>query len=73
MQLQLFSTMVDSVLPYGAELWGVQQAARAATGHEAPAVQQALHLGYLRRLLGVQQGTPSAVVLAECCERPLSL
>ena len=30
-----------------------------------------LHLAYLRRLLGVRQGTPNAVVLAEAGERPL--
>ncbi|KAL4859077.1 Retrovirus-related Pol polyprotein from type-2 retrotransposable element R2DM [Chlorella vulgaris] len=30
-----------------------------------------LHLAHLRRLLGVRQGTPTAVVLAEAGERPL--
>ena len=42
-QLQLFSTMVDSVLSYGAEVWGMQLAAKAAawqhrlcSGHAPP-------------------------------------
>ena len=73
-QLQLFSTMVDSVLSYGAEVWGMQLAAKAAAGHGSTGcAADTLHLGYLRRLLGVRQGTPHAVVLAECGKRPLWL
>ena len=70
-QLQLFSTMVDSVLSYGAEAWGVQLAPRpqGSTGCAAGT----LHLNYLRRRLGARQGTPNAAALVECGERPLRL
>jgi hypothetical protein len=71
-QLQLFSSLVDSVLSYGAGVWGMQLAARAAAGHGSTGcTAEALQLGYLRRMLGVRQGTPNAVVLAETGERPL--
>ena len=70
--LRLFSTMVDSVLSYGAEVWGVQLAAAAAAGSgSAGSAAERLQLTYLRHLLGVRQGTPSAVVLAETGEQPL--
>ena len=71
-QLRLFSTMVDSVLSYGAEVWGVQLAAKAAArGGSAGSAAERLHLGFLRQLLGVRQSTPNAVVLAETGEQPL--
>ena len=74
LQLRLFSTMVDSVLSYGSEVWGMQLAAAGAAGRcssPAGSKPERLHLAYLRRLLGVRQGTPHAVVLAEAGERPL--
>jgi hypothetical protein len=71
-QLRLFSTLVDSVLSYGAEVWGVQLAAKAAAGIGSTGCEaERLHLSFLRQLLGVRQGTPSAVVLAETGEQPL--
>ena len=72
-QLRLFSIMVDSVLSYGAEIWGVQLAAKAATSSSCNtnSAAEQLQLGYLRQLLGVRQSTPNAVVLAETGEAPL--
>ena len=71
-QLRLFSTMVDPVLSYGAEVWGMQLAAKAAaSGGSTGCAAERLHMSFLRCLLGVRQGTPNAVVLAETGERPL--
>ena len=71
-QLQLFSSLVDSVLSYGAEVWGLQLAAKAASGNGSTGcAAERLHLSFLRHMLGVRQGTPNAVVLAETGERPL--
>ena len=72
-QLRLFGTMVDSVLSHGAEVWGVQLAAKAACCHRGSAGSEAekLQLSYLRHLLGVRQSTPNAALLAETGERPL--
>ena len=72
-QLRLFSALVDSKLSYGAEVWGMQLAAKAAAagGGGTRCATEKLHLGYLRQLLGVRQSTPNAVVLAETGERPL--
>ena len=70
--LWLFSVMVDSVLSYGAEVWGVQLAAKAAAGNgSAGSAAERLQLGYLRQLLGVRPSTPNAVVLVETGEQPL--
>ena len=52
----------------------MQLAAAGAAGQSsspAGSKPERLHLSYLRRLLGVRQGTPNAVVLAEAGERPL--
>ena len=72
-QLRLFGTMVDSVLSHGAEVWGVQLAAKAACCQRGSAGSAAekLQLSYLRHLLEVRQSTPNAVLLAETGERPL--
>lgn len=43
---------------------------RRRNGSTACAAER-LHLGFLKHLLGVRQGTPNAVVLAETDERPL--
>ncbi|KAL4854747.1 hypothetical protein ACK3TF_004665 [Chlorella vulgaris] len=70
----LFSSLVDAVLSYGSEVWGMQLAAASAAGKTsstAGSTAERLHLAHLRRLLGVRQGTPTAVVLAEAGERPL--
>lgn len=67
LQLQLFDMMVDSVLSH---VWRTQVAAVAARSAAGSAVSVAekLHFSHLRRLLGVWQGTPNAV-LAETLER----
>ena len=72
-QLRLFSALVDSKLSYGAEVWGMQLAAKAAAagGGSTRCAAEKLHLGYLRQLLGVRQSTPKAVVRAETGELPL--
>ena len=76
-RLSLFSTMVDSVLSHGAEVWAVQLVAAAAAGSPrggtcgSGSAAEALHLGHLRRLLGVRQATPNGAVLLETGERPL--
>ena len=71
-QLRLFSALVDSVLSYGSEVWGMQLAARAAAGSGSTGcAAEKLHLSFLRNLLGVRQSTPNAVVLIETGERPL--
>jgi len=73
-QLRLFGAMVDSVLSYGAEVWGVQLAAKAVShGGSGGSKAEQLQVGYLRQLLGVRQCTPTAVVLAEAGEQPLWL
>lgn len=72
LRMRLFSSMVDSVLSYGAEVWGLQLAARAAaSGGSTGCPAQRLHLAFYRMQLGVSQATPAAVVLAEAGERPL--
>ena len=72
-QLRLFSTMVDSVMSHGAEVWGVQLAAQAARNNtgDAGSAAERLQLRYLLHLLGVRQSTPNAVVMAETGERPV--
>lgn len=74
-QLQLFSTMVDSALSHGAEVWGMQLAAKAAASPTGTAHSKAeqLQVRYLRQLLGVRTSTPAAVVLVEAGEQPLWL
>ena len=72
-RLQLFSTLVDSVLSYGAEVWAPQLSAKAAASGDGRTGCKAetLCMGFLRQQLGVHKGTPSSVVLAELGERPL--
>ncbi|KAI3428416.1 hypothetical protein D9Q98_007243 [Chlorella vulgaris] len=66
--------MVDAVLSYGSEVWGMQLATASAAGKTsstAGSKAERLHLAHLRCLLGVRQGTSTAEVLAEAGERPL--
>jgi hypothetical protein len=71
-RLRLFSTMVDSSLSHGAEVWAVQrwQGAPGAACVVAAARQRPC-TWVLRRLLGVQQAMPNGAVLLEAGERPL--
>ncbi|KAI3436045.1 hypothetical protein D9Q98_002102 [Chlorella vulgaris] len=53
LQLRLFSTMVDAVLSYGSEVWGMQLAAASAAGKPsstAGSKAERPHLAHLRRL-----------------------
>ena len=69
MQLRLFSSLVDSVLSYDAEVWGMQLAAKASTGSGSTGcAAEKLHLSFLRNLVGLRQSTPTVVVLAEMDE-----
>lgn len=72
-RLEMFRTLVDSVLSYGAEVWGPQLAAKAASSNDGRTgcSAEALHLSFLRQQLGVRQSTPNAVVLTETGEQPL--
>jgi hypothetical protein len=69
--------MVDSVLSHGAEVWAVQLVAAATAGSiggdtcSSGSGAETLHLGFLRRLLGVRQATPNGAVLLETVEQPL--
>ena len=69
---RLFPTFTFT-FTHGAEVWGVQLAAKAACCHRGSAGSAAekLQLSYLRHLLGVRQSTPNAALLAETGERPL--
>ncbi|KAI3432579.1 hypothetical protein D9Q98_004128 [Chlorella vulgaris] len=63
LQLRLFSTMVDAVLSYGSEVWGMQLAAASAAGKTSKAAgsnAESLHLAHLRRLLGAAMGTAAS-------------
>ncbi|KAI3432563.1 hypothetical protein D9Q98_004112 [Chlorella vulgaris] len=66
LQLRLFSTMVDAVLSYGSEVWGMQLSAANAAGKTSSTAG-----GTAEPLLGVRQGTPTAVVLVKAGERPV--
>ena len=76
-RLRLFSTMVDSVLSHGAEVWAVQLVAAATTGSAGGGTcssgsgAERMHLGFLCRLLGVRQATPNGVVLLKTGEQSL--
>jgi hypothetical protein len=74
-RLQLFSTMVDSVLSYGSEVWAPQLVVKAVTSStcSSGSKAEALHLSFLRQQLGVRQSTPNAVVLTELGELPVWL
>ncbi len=77
MRLRLFSTMVDSVLSHGADVWAVQVVAAATAGSTGDGTcssgsgAETLHLGFLRRLLRVRQATPNGAVMLETGEQPL--
>jgi hypothetical protein len=69
--------MVDSLLSHSAEVWAVQLVAAAVAGSTrggmcgSGSAAETMHMGYLRRLLGVRQATPNGAVLLEAGERPL--
>ena len=75
--LQLYSVFVDTTLSYAAAVWApglaAAAAARPVVGGGGPAQCEAelLQLRHLRRLLGLPQRTPTAVLLAEAGQPPL--
>ena len=71
MQLQLFTTKVDSVF-HGAELWTWSWQHRKQPALGAPRGGRRsrwTHILYLGQLLGVRQSTPSGAVLVEADEQ----
>jgi hypothetical protein len=75
--LILYPVLVDSTLSYAAAVWAPGLAAAAAArpviggGGTAPSEAELQHLRHLRRLLGLPQRTPTAVLLAEAGQPPL--
>ena len=70
--VDLFGAIVRPTLEYGVEIWGAEflvHATQAATdGHTAC---NAFYMKFLRKVLGVRQGTPYAVLLTELGLKPL--
>ena len=75
--LLLYPVLVDSTLSYAAAVWAPGPAAAAVahpvvgSGGAALSEAELQHLRHLRRLLGLPQGTPTAVVLAKAGQPPL--
>lgn len=67
LRLRLFDALVRPVMLYGIEVWGPHSLGQVDAQFERE------HRGFLRRLIGVRHGTPSAVVLAELGRYPLTV
>ena len=65
MRMRLFDVLVRPVMMYGIEVWGPHSLGQLDAHFERE------HRSFLRRLLGVRDSTPSAVVLAELGRYPL--
>ena len=65
MRLRLFDALVRPVMLYGIEVWGPHSLGQVDAQFER------VHRSFLRRLIGVREATPSAVVLAELGRYPL--
>jgi hypothetical protein len=61
---QLFDALVKPILSYGCELWVDEPATKSL---------EAIHRSFLKSLLGVNDTTPSRIVLAEFGKFPLTL
>ena len=61
MKIDLFNSLVKSVLCYSCELWGFNEAKR----HET------IHLRFLKNILCVRKNIPSSFVYNECHVYPL--
>ena len=59
----IFDTYINSILSYGAEVWGF---------HKAPDVEK-VHLSYLKKILGVKRSCSNALVYFELGRYPLSV
>ena len=72
--LNLFTTMVESVLSYGAEIWApelIAAATRPGLPNGGGSDAEKEYTQYLARLLGVPKSTTRAAVLAEVGLPPL--
>jgi hypothetical protein len=67
LRLRLFDALVRPVMLYGIEMWGPHSLGQV----DAPFERE--HRSFLRRIIGVRHGTPSAVVLAELGRYPLTV
>lgn len=72
--MQLYDSLVESKLSYGAAVWAPHLAAMTAgrqLGRGQPSAAERLQATWIRLLLGVRRSTPSATVLAEAGAVPL--
>jgi hypothetical protein len=72
--LQLYDSLVETKLSYGAAVWAPHLAALTAgrrPGQGQPSVAERLQATWIRILMGVRGGTPSATVVAEAGAVPL--
>ena len=67
MQIKLFDALVQPVMLYAVEMWGVRHLCHKELASNT------VHRAFLRRLLGVRSGTPNTAVLAEAGQYPLEL
>ena len=65
LQVRLFDALVQPVMLYAAEMWGVRDVGKGELAGDL------IHRAFLRRLLGVRAGTPNVAVLAETGQYPL--
>ena len=63
LQLDLFNTLVEPVMSYSCEVWGLRESDQL----------EKIHLGFLKNILGVRKSTPSAFVYRELGLYPLIL
>ena len=61
MKMNLFDSLVKSVICYACELWGFCEAKRLET----------FHLSFLKSILGVRKTTPTCYIYKECKTYPL--
>ena len=62
-QINLFHSLVESVMSYSCEIWGFKEAEEL----------EKIHIGFLKSILGVRKSTPSAYIYTELGAHPLSL
>lgn len=70
--MSLFDTFVRPVMSYGVEVWGPQLVVAALSG-KAPDACEKVHLGFLRRLLGVRNTCCALTVQAETGRLPIAV
>ena len=63
LQLDLFNSLVEPVMSYSCEVWGLREADQL----------EKIHLGFLKNILGVRKTTPSAYIYRELGVYPLIL